>query len=420
MNIDIDSVKRKYRIIGNNSKLNLAIENAVKAAPTDLTVLVSGESGVGKDIFARMIHEYSNRSNKNLVAVNCGAFPEGIIESALFGHIKGAFTGADRDSKGYFREADGGTIFLDEVGELPLPMQVKLLRVLQNGEIIPVGESKPQKVDVRVVAATNADVEKAVREGRFRPDLYYRLNQMAINIPPLRERQEDIPLIFSIFAADIATESKRPAIMLADESAREYLMHYPWHGNVRELRTIVLRIAWLEPERVITREILQRYLPPATESNLPVPFSTGSGINSTVSDHELLLKTLSMGQVITEMREELYDLRRTVEQLKQGAISTTPIVTPAPAHVIDNHTPISTLLSHPSSDNDYTDVEYTPAHDVEEAVPPADDLPLDLMERERQAIVKALAKHHGNRKLAAQDLGISERTLYRRIKTLDL
>ncbi|MBQ9547056.1 MAG: sigma-54-dependent Fis family transcriptional regulator [Bacteroidales bacterium] len=419
--MNIDSVKKRYRIIGNNSKLNLAIENAVKAAPTDLTVLVSGESGVGKDIFARMIHEYSNRSKKNLVAVNCGAFPEGIIESALFGHIKGAFTGADHDSKGYFREADGGTIFLDEVGELPLPMQVKLLRVLQNGEIIPVGESKPQKVDVRVVAATNADVEKAVREGRFRPDLYYRLNQMSISIPPLRERPEDIPLIFSSFAADIAAESNRPAIMLADESAREYLMHYPWHGNVRELRTIVLRIAWLESERLITREILQRYLPPATESNMPVPVGFGVGnIQSSVSDHELLLKTLSMGQVISEMREELYDLRRTVEQLKQGGVASPTIVTPPPAHVIDPHTPIPTIISHQDDAEGY-DGGFTPAHVVDDTPAEiADDVPLDLGKRERQAIVKALSLHKGNRKLAAQELGISERTLYRRIKALSL
>lgn len=411
--MNLETIKQRYGIVGNDYKLNLAIENAVKAAPTNLSILVTGESGVGKDIFARLIHEKSDRSQKRLVAVNCGAIPEGTIESELFGHVKGSFTGADRDRKGYFKEADGGTIFLDEVGELPLTVQVKLLRVLQNGEIIPVGESKPQKVDVRVVAATNTNVEEAVRAGRFRPDLYYRLNQMAINIPPLRERQADIPMLFSRFAADIAVESGMRAIVLADEDACQYLMQHPWYGNVRELRTITQRIAWLEPERIITREILQKYLPPTAADTLPVPVgATGVGYASGISDRELLLKALSMGQMITEMREEIFDLRQTVEQLKQGAVIKHPMQSPV-THIIDPAP--ERLMLHPSPS--HQEEHYETVHDVVyQPSEPVEDVPLSLEERERQAILHALERHRGNRKLAAKDLGISERTLYRRIK----
>lgn len=411
--MNLETIKQRYGIVGNDYKLNLAIENAVKAAPTNLSILVTGESGVGKDIFARLIHEKSDRSQKRLVAVNCGAIPEGTIESELFGHVKGSFTGADRDRKGYFKEADGGTIFLDEVGELPLTVQVKLLRVLQNGEIIPVGESKPQKVDVRVVAATNTNVEEAVRAGRFRPDLYYRLNQMAINIPPLRERQADIPMLFSRFAADIAVESGMRAIVLADEDACQYLMQHPWYGNVRELRTITQRIAWLEPERIITREILQKYLPPTAADTLPVPVgATGVGYASGISDRELLLKALSMGQMITELREEIFDLRQTVEQLKQGAVIKHPMQSPV-THIIDPAP--ERLMLHPSPS--HQEGHYETVHDVVyQPSEPVEDVPLSLEERERQAILHALERHRGNRKLAAKDLGISERTLYRRIK----
>ena len=418
--MNLDAIKQRYGIVGNDYKLNLAIENAVKSAPTNLSILVTGESGVGKDIFARLIHEKSDRSQKRLVAVNCGAIPEGTIESELFGHVKGSFTGADRDRKGYFKEADGGTIFLDEVGELPLTVQVKLLRVLQNGEIIPVGESKPQKVDVRVVAATNTNVEEAVRAGRFRPDLYYHLNQMSISIPPLRERQADIPMLFSRFAADIAVESGMRAIVLADDDARQYLMHYPWYGNVRELRTITQRIAWLEPERVITRDILQKYLPATAADTLPVPVTSGgSGYSAGITDRELLLKALSMGQMISEMREELFDLRQTVEQLKQGTV-VTHAVTPAPVHhIIDS--PSDTIMLQPSTASPLHDDVIETVHEVEyQPSEPVDELPLSLVERERQAILRALQIHNGNRKLAAQDLGVSERTLYRRIKDYNL
>ena len=422
MAIDIEQVKQKYGIVGNDAKLNRAIENAVLSAPTNLSILVTGESGVGKEAFARIIHGYSDRRQHKLVAVNCGAIPEGTIESELFGHKKGSFTGADRDRKGYFTEANGSTIFLDEVGDLPLSVQVKLLRVLQNGEVIPVGESMPQQVDVRVVAATNNNMEEAVREGRFRADLYYRLNQMSIYIPPLRERQNDIPMLFSRFAADIAIESGRPAVMLADDQAREYLMHYPWNGNVRELQNITKRIAWLESERLITREILQKYIPNTSAQIVPLAqggYAQGHGM-SNITDRELLLKALSMGQMISEMRDELYDLRRTVEQLKEHSLMGEPIVTPAPKHTFE---PQQKSMMLPSTEEEQQTVfeEVTTLHDdVEQPTVIEADLPLDLNEREKMAIKKALELHKGNRKMAAKDLGISERTLYRRIKDLGL
>ncbi|MBR1517489.1 MAG: sigma-54-dependent Fis family transcriptional regulator [Bacteroidales bacterium] len=411
--MNLDKIKAQFGIVGNDPKLNLAIENAVKAAPTDLSILVTGESGVGKDVFARLIHENSSRRQGRLVSVNCGSIPAGTIESELFGHVKGSFTGATSDHDGYFRVADGGTIFLDEVGEMPLAAQVKLLRVLENGEIIRVGEATPQKVDVRVVAATNSNMEKAVHDGAFRPDLYYRLNQMALYIPPLRERQNDIPMIFSRFAADIAVKSGREAILLVDDEARNYLKHYSWPGNVRELQNIVKRVAYLEDTNLITREILEHYIPNTPASSMPVRVSSGP---SAISDRELLLQVISMGSALNEMRNEIMVLREAVAQLQQGGYVSP--VAPHNAPIIDPHHDVHILTSHsPIEDHeDYTtvhDVEYHSDDDVEQ-------LPLSLSEREEKAIVKALKIHHGNRKLAARDLGISERTLYRRIKDLGL
>ena len=396
--MDIQTVKLRYGIIGNDPKLLLAINKAIQVAPTDLSILITGESGVGKDIFSRIIHENSLRKHvkqgKGLISVNCGAIPEGTIESELFGHVKGAFTGADKNRKGYFEEADGGTIFLDEIGELPLAMQVKLLRVLENGEIIPVGSSTAQKINVRVVAATNIDLVAAVRNGRFREDLYYRLQQISIYIPPLRERIDDIPLLFRKFSSDVAEKYHMPPIFLT-EDAREYLMHYPWYGNIRELKNVTEQIAVVETERTITRSILENYLSYVPEEKMPALVTATPGGNTLISDRELLLKALSMGQMISEMRNEINELRQAVTQLAQGI----PVNT-APNYQIPT---FNSQLSH-QPEEEFQETEMV------------EDEPLALEEREKKAIRMALERHGGKRTLAAKELHISERTLYRKIK----
>ncbi|MGX8713772.1 MAG: sigma-54 interaction domain-containing protein [bacterium] len=400
--MDIQTLKQRYDIIGNDPKLLLALNKAIQVAPTDLSILITGESGVGKDVFSRIIHENSNRKHvrqgRGLISVNCGAIPEGTIESELFGHVKGAFTGADRTRKGYFEEADGGTIFLDEIGELPLAMQVKLLRVLENGEIIPVGSSTAQKINVRVVAATNVDIVEAVRTGRFREDLYYRLNQISIYLPPLRERKEDIPLLFRKFSSDVAEKYHMPPIVLT-ENARSMLMNYPWYGNVRELKNITEQISVVETERSITPDILQNYLSfiPAERMPAIIP-ETGTPANaSQITDRELLLKALTMGQMINEMRGEINELRQMVQQL-----ATQPLYHPS-----------SQMLSHPVSQ---------PLGQEEEFVTPEiiEDEAISLEDRERRAILRALEHSQGNRKQAAADLHISERTLYRKLKEYNI
>lgn len=396
--MDIQTLKQRYDIIGNDPKLLMALNKAIQVAPTNLSILITGESGVGKDVFSRIIHENSTRKHvrqgRGLISVNCGAIPEGTIESELFGHVKGAFTGADRTRKGYFEEADGGTIFLDEIGELPLAMQVKLLRVLENGEIIPVGSSTPQKIDVRVVAATNVDIVKAVREGRFREDLYYRLNQLSIYLPPLRERKEDIPLLFRKFSSDVAEKYHMPPIVLT-EDARTMLMNYPWYGNVRELKNITEQIAVVETERSITPDILQNYLSyiPAERMPVVVPDTQTPAAASQITDRELLLKALSMGQMINEMRGEINDLRQMVQKLTSGNNYPLP-----PAHY-----PL-------------------PTHNEEEFLTPEiiEDEAVNLEDRERRAILRALEHSQGNRKQAAADLHISERTLYRKLKEYNI
>ena len=398
--MDIKNIKLRYDIIGNDPRLDLALNKAIQVAPTNLSILITGESGVGKDVFSRIIHENSLRKHvrqgRGLISVNCGAIPEGTIESELFGHVKGAFTGADRSRKGYFEEADGGTIFLDEIGELPLAMQVKLLRVLENGEIIPVGSSTPQKVDVRVVAATNVDIVEAVRNGRFREDLYYRLNQISIYLPPLRERKDDIPLLFRKFSSDVAEKYRMPPILLTDE-AKRMMMDYPWYGNVRELKNITEQIAVVETERVITPAILQNYLSfVPTGERMPAVVSDAGPQGQQITDRELLLKALSMGQMINEMRKEINDLRNAVTQMAQGM----PVQ-------VDQHQ--STYL--PAT------TQMQPAAEEEFITPEiVDDESVNLEEREKHAIVKALERAGGNRKQAAAELHISERTLYRKLK----
>lgn len=397
--MDIKQIKQRYDIIGNDPRLDLALNKAIQVAPTNLSILITGESGVGKDVFSRIIHENSLRKHvrqgRGLISVNCGAIPEGTIESELFGHVKGAFTGADRTRKGYFEEADGGTIFLDEIGELPLAMQVKLLRVLENGEIIPVGSSTAQKVDVRVVAATNVDIVEAVRNGRFREDLYYRLNQISIYLPPLRERKDDIPMLFRKFSSDVAEKYRMPPIVLTDE-AKRMMMDYPWYGNVRELKNITEQIAVVETERTITPAILQNYLSfvPAGE-RMPAVVNDAAQQSAQITDRELLLKALSMGQMINEMRKEIGELRNAVAQMAQGM----------PVQVEQHQSPyLPTATPMQSTDEDFI----TPEIVDEESV--------SLEEREKHAILKALERAGGNRKQAAAELHISERTLYRKLK----
>lgn len=406
--MDIQTLKQRYDIIGNDPRLMLALNKAIQVAPTDLSILITGESGVGKDVFSRIIHENSLRKHvrqgRGLISVNCGAIPEGTIESELFGHVKGAFTGADRSRKGYFEEADGGTIFLDEIGELPLAMQVKLLRVLENGEIIPVGSSTAQKINVRVVAATNVDIVEAVRSGRFREDLYYRLNQISIYLPPLRERKDDIPLLFRKFSSDVAEKYHMPPIVLTDD-AKHMMMDYPWYGNVRELKNITEQIAVVETERTITSAILQNYLSYVPTERMPAVVDNGVPAGGAISDRELLLKALSMGQMISEMRKEINDLRQMVSRMAQGA----QVQVEQPQVVSPSYLPAK--------------VHNGSAHtEEEEFLTPEiiEDESIALEDRERVAITRALEKHHGSRKLAAADLHISERTLYRKLKEYNI
>ena len=418
--VDIETIKNRYRIIGNADALNRAIDIAVQVARTDMSILITGESGVGKEVFSRIIHENSLRgkSAKNkLIPVNCGAIPEGTIESELFGHVKGAFTSADRDRKGYFEVADKGTIFLDEVGELPLNMQAKLLRVLESGEIIRVGSSEPQKVDVRVVAATNVDIVKAIRDGKFREDLYFRLNQVSIQIPPLRERKDDIYLLFRKFAADIADRYKTPPVRLDDE-AKKLLISYPWYGNVRELKNFAEKISVIETEKLISKDVLLSYLKYEPTNLMPTIYQSAES-SSTITDRELLLKALSMGQMIHQMRDEINDLKNTIASLVQGGIPISQPVrptlsqTPNDAYIpyIQQNTeqaqPVNNITTPASVASD--DEEFLDAEAIE-------DEPLALSEREKNAIRKALEKHNGKRKLAAADLKISERTLYRKLR----
>ncbi len=404
--MDIRNIKQRYDIIGNDPRLDLALNKAIQVAPTDLSILITGESGVGKDVFSRIIHENSLRKHvrqgHGLISVNCGAIPEGTIESELFGHVKGAFTGADRTRKGYFEEADGGTIFLDEIGELPLAMQVKLLRVLENGEIIPVGSSTAQKINVRVVAATNVDIVEAVRTGRFREDLYYRLNQISIYLPPLRERKDDVPLLFRKFSSDVAEKYHMPPIVLTDE-AKRMMMDYPWYGNVRELKNITEQIAVVETERTITPAILQNYLSfVPTGERMPAVVADAGQPGSQITDRELLLKALTMGQMINEMRKEISELRAAVAQLAQGGV---PLQ-------VDQHQSSYLPAAAPHVDSSEEEEFLTPEIIEDEAV--------SLEERERRAILHALDRAGGNRKQAAAELHISERTLYRKLKEYDI
>ena len=391
--IDIMSVKQRFGIIGQSEAMNRALGVALRVAPTDLSVLVTGESGVGKEFFPQIIHAYSARKHSKYIAVNCGAIPEGTIDSELFGHEKGSFTGATEARKGYFEEADGGTIFLDEVGELPLSTQVRLLRVLQSGEFIRVGSARVQKTNVRVVAATNNDLQQAIESGRFREDLYYRLNTVPISVPPLRERKEDIPLLFRKFAADVAVQYKMPPVQL-DDAARQMLQNHYWRGNVRQLKNVAEQISALESSRMITADVLASYLSPGTTS-APTTMGHMGGGDDFSSERELLYK------ILFDMRSDINDVKRMLSELMHAAPH------PASSHEVRGLLPSSMV----------TPVEnYT---DSEEVV----DVPhreLTKADVQREQILRALKNNHGRRRDAARELFMSERTLYRRIKELGI
>ncbi len=392
--IDIQSIKQRFGIIGNDPNLNRAIEVAVQVAATDLTVFINGESGTGKDVFPQIIHQNSVRKHGPYFAINCGAIPEGTIDSELFGHEKGSFTGAYDTRKGYFEVADGGTLFLDEVGELPLATQARLLRVLENGEFIKVGSSKIQKTNVRVVAATNVDIPTAIEKGRFREDLYYRLNTVPIHIPPLRDRKDDIKMLFRKFASDFAEKYRIPAVRLTPEALAMF-ENYRWDGNIRQLKNVTEQISIIEKERLITPEILLNYLPAQTA--LPAIFKDESKADS-ISERDILYK------VLFDMKKDITELRKTVDELTSGQN-----ITPIKATVI-NHVDNPNLVDYETTQD--AEVEYLQEKSATDS--------LSLQDKENEVIIKALRKYSGRRKDAAKELGISERTLYRKIKEYNI
>jgi transcriptional regulator with PAS, ATPase and Fis domain len=410
---ELQSVKQRFGIIGNNEGLNRALDIAVQVAPTDLSVLIAGESGTGKEVFPQVIHNFSMRKHGPYIAVNCGAIPEGTIDSELFGHEKGAFTGATDSRKGYFEVANGGTIFLDEVAELPLSTQVRLLRVLESGEFIRVGSSKVQKTDVRVIAATNIDIVQAVASGRFREDLFYRLNTVPVRVPPLRERGEDIILLFRKFSVDFAERYRMPSIR-PDNHAREMLLNYYWPGNVRQLKNIAEQISVIEQDREVTAVMLAHYLPDFQSGRLPVPVRSTED-KSFSSEREILYK------VLFDMKSDMHDLKNLVyELLSSGGESGNLTETGARAvrnlfndnvmqkEALEPVRPVPASFGKPR--------EKVGIQDTEEVVEES----LSLTDREKELIKKALGKNNGKRKLAAAELGISERTLYRKIKEYGL
>ncbi|WP_443772648.1 sigma-54 interaction domain-containing protein [Alistipes putredinis] len=397
---DLTSIKNRFGIIGNSEALNRALEVALRVAPTDLSVLVTGESGVGKEFFPQVIHAYSARKHNKYIAVNCGAIPEGTIDSELFGHEKGAFTGAVEARKGYFEEADGGTIFLDEVAELPHSTQVRLLRVLQTGEFIRVGSAKVQKTNVRVVAATNTNLQEAIQAGRFREDLYYRLNTVPILVPPLRERKEDIFLLFRKFAADVAAQYRMPAISL-DPEARQMLENYYWRGNIRQLKNVAEQISAIEEARLITPAILTKYLPAQPQSGASTSMSTAlhSGSDDGVSfERELLYK------VLFDLRADVNDLKRMLTELMQRA--------ERPAEPTKD---LARLL--PASAHSIASPDYAESEEVVDEQPSRELTKADVL---REQILRALRRNNGRRREAAAELFMSERTLYRKIKELGI
>ncbi len=387
--MDLNQIKQRYGIIGNDPELNRAIETAWQVAPTNLSVLVTGESGVGKEVIPQIIHQYSARKHNVYLALNCGGIPEGTIDSELFGHEKGSFTGAIETRKGYFEEADGGTLFLDEVAELPLSTQVRLLRVLQTGEFIKVGSAKVQKTNVRVVAATNVNLQRAISEGKFREDLYYRLCTVPITVPPLRERKGDIHLLFRKFALDFADQNMVPAVRLTPE-AQQLLVSYRWPGNIRQLQSVVGHISVLETERLISAETLARYLPSEGSSALPV--RTGEAGADYLTDRDIIFK------VLYQLRQDVDAIKARLDNMQDGI--TAPPALPQPGSLLISPEDVHT-------DSVAQETAYTQA-------------PVSIQDVSAELIRKALERNGGRRKKAAEELGISERTLYRKIKELNI
>ena len=410
--ISLQALKQRFEIIGNSIGLNRALEKAMQVAPTDISVLVTGESGVGKEVIPKIAHQLSHRKHSKFIAVNCGAIPEGTIDSELFGHEKGAFTGATQTRAGYFEVADGGTIFLDEVGELPMTTQVRLLRVLENGEFIKVGSSKVQKTNVRIVAATNVNMSEAIRKNKFREDLYYRLSTVEINLPPLRKRRDDIHLLFRKFCSDFAQKYNMPTIKL-DDDAIHILINYSWNGNIRQLKNIAEQLSVLEENRVINKEVISEYLP-NTNKNLPALISEKSEKSEFNNEREILYK------VLFDMKGDLNDLKKlTLELMQTSNIS---------EFKKNNEQLINKVYqkdNYSADDNiEVVDVgnnknkEFENDFDYIQEVKAIESL--SIQEKELELIKKSLDKHEGKRKLAAKELGISERTLYRKIKQFDL
>ena len=390
---ELQDIKQRYKIVGNCASLNHALDVALQVAPTDLSVLIVGESGVGKEVIPRVIHDSSPRRRGKYFAINCGSIPEGTIDSELFGHVKGSFTGAIGDSPGYFGAADKGTLFLDEVGELPMATQARLLRVLETGEYIPVGATDVRKTDVRVVAATNVNMQRAISEGRFREDLYYRLNSIPIQMPPLRERGDDIPLLFRFFAMQMAEKYKMEKVVLTD-GARDMLMKYKWPGNIRQLKNVTEQISILSPQRDITPEVLSEYIPQDIETTQLVSMSHKSD-----SDHSFEGEREILYKILFELRGHVNELTQEINELKKK-LNTSTANTPAVA-------PTQNYLPRVAEDAV-----------AEEYVEPTNSLNLETIEK--QMLIKALERNNGNRKKAAEELGYSDRTLYRRLKQYGL
>ena len=411
----IQAIKQRFGIIGNDPILNRALEKALKVAPTDISVLVTGESGVGKESIPKITHQFSHRKHAKYIAVNCGAIPEGTIDSELFGHEKGAFTGATSERKGYFEVADGGTIFLDEVGELPLTTQVRLLRVLENGEFIKVGSSKVQKTNIRIVAATNLDMYEAIKENKFREDLYYRLSTVEIKLPALRDRKEDIHLLFRKFSSDFALKYKMPSIRI-DEDALEVLINYPWNGNIRQLKNVAEQISVLERERNIDKITLINYLPNSQKSNLPALIKKRQSTSDFSNEREILYK------VLFDMKNDLNDLKKlTMELMKNDNMSefqknNENLI----QKIYEENKESETHQTINVKNNNSKEIEVVKDNNYQYVQELNSSETLSLHDKELELIKKSLERHDGKRKLAAEELGISERTLYRKIKQFDL
>lgn len=411
--MDIQSIKNRFGIIGNSPELSYALQVAAQVANTDLTVLIYGESGVGKEVFSQIIHALSSRKHNPFIAVNCGAIPEGTIDSELFGHEKGSFTGAVDSRKGYFETVNGGTIFLDEIGELPLGTQARLLRVLEAGEYIRVGSSKVQKTDVRIIAATNKDLLEYTHKGKFRQDLYYRLNTVPIRVPALRDRKEDVILLFRKFASDFAERYKTPAVQL-DEDAKELLTHYTWPGNVRELKNIAEQISVLSQDKLITARQLRQFLPEHHATRMPV-LAVGNG---NVSHAEFANEREILYKLFFDMKKDVNELKKMFVDILQNPQNAGAVAAYTKETIFNDYQPVerekitSPALVQPSQPVLINTNDIYEHEEVEES--------LNIMDKEKELIVKALKKHKGKRKDASSDLGISERTLYRKLKEYDI